>query len=165
MKPPKDLFYHVPLVRVHVLRDSAMPQQDALADTPEAVFNLWRNTIEKDPRHNGDVESIYCFHLNARRRVISMNLISQGTLDTLLVHPREVFRTAIVANAAAIILAHNHPSGDPGPSEADIKVTRDLIKAGQLLKIELLDHLVIGKATPERVKPWVSLRELGYFYS
>ena len=68
MKPPKDLFYHVPLVRVHVLRDSAMPQQDALADTPEAVFNLWRNTIEKDPRHNGDVESIYCFHLNARRR-------------------------------------------------------------------------------------------------
>lgn len=165
MKPASDLFYHVPLVRVHVLRDSAVPQAEALGETPEAIYNLWLNTVEKDPRHNGDVESIYCFHLNARRRVISMNLISQGTLDTLLVHPREVFRTAIVANAAAIILAHNHPSGDPGPSEADIKVTRDLIRAGQLLKIELLDHLVIGKATPERVKPWASLRELGYFYS
>ena len=88
-----------------------------------------------------------------------------GTLDTLLVHPREVFKAAIAANAAAVVLAHNHPSGDPTPSEADIKVTRDLIRAGQLLKIEVLDHVIIGRATPERPKDYASLRELGYFYS
>jgi DNA repair protein RadC len=81
------------------------------------------------------------------------------------VHPREVFKAAIAANAAAIIIAHNHPSGDPTPSDADIKVTRDLIRAGQLLKIDVLDHVILGHATATRSKDWVSLRELGYFYS
>ena len=70
---------------------------------------------------------------------------------------------AIAANAAAIILLHNHPSGEPTPSEADIKVTRDLIRAGQLLKIEVLDHVILGRATQERPKDYMSLRELGYF--
>ena len=63
------------------------------------------------------------------------------------------------------MLAHNHPSGDPTPSEADIKVTRDLIRAGQLLKIEVLDHVILGRKTKERERDYVSLRELGYFYS
>ena len=72
--------------------------------------------------------------LNTRRRVKGHVLISTGTLDTLLVHPREVCRPAIVASAAALLAMHSHPSGDPSPSEADIKVTRDLIRAGQLLK-------------------------------
>jgi len=62
-------------------------------------------------------------------------------------------------------LVHNHPSGDPTPSEADIKVTRDLIRAGQLLKIEVLDHVILGRATVDRPKDFSSLRELGYFYS
>jgi DNA repair protein RadC len=75
------------------------------------------------------------------------------------VHPREVFRVAVISSAAAVILMHNHPSNDPTPSEADIKVTRDLIRAGQLLKIEVLDHVVMGN--PSRA----SLRELGYFYN
>jgi len=63
------------------------------------------------------------------------------------------------------VLAHNHPSGDPTPSEADIKVTRDLIRAGQLLKIELLDHVILGRKTAERPKDYASLRELGFFYT
>jgi DNA repair protein RadC len=75
------------------------------------------------------------------------------------VHAREVFRAAIIAAAAAVVIVHNHPSGDPSPSEADIKVTRDLIRAGQLLKIELLDHVIIGNPNHS------SLRSLGYFYS
>ncbi len=104
--------------------------------------------------------------LNVRRRLVGDPVkISDGTLDTILVHPREVFRPAIAANAAAVVLVHNHPSGDPTPSEADIKVTRDLIRAGQLLKIEVLDHVIIGRATQERQKDYVSLRELGYFYT
>ena len=84
-------------------------------------------------------------------------LLTIGTLDTILVHPREVFRCAIIAAAAKIALIHNHPSGEPQPSEADIKVTRDLIRAGQLLKIEVLDHVIIGNPNH------CSLRECGYF--
>jgi DNA repair protein RadC len=94
-----------------------------------------------------------------------MEIISNGTLDTLLIHARQVFRPAIVLNAAALVVWHNHPSGDPTPSEADIKVTRDLVRAGQLLKIEVLDHVILGTATAERPKDYCSLKELGYFYS
>jgi DNA repair protein RadC len=86
-------------------------------------------------------------------------LASIGTLDTILVHPREVFRAALIAAAAAVVLMHNHPSGEPSPSEADIKVTRDLIRAGQLLKVEVLDHVIVGNPNH------CSLRSLGYFYS
>jgi DNA repair protein RadC len=96
--------------------------------------------------------------LNTRRRVKGHQLVSTGTLDTLLVSPTSVFRLAVMASAAAIVVCHNHPSGDPTPSQADIKVTRDLIRAGQLLKIELVDHVVIGQ--PDHA----SLRALGYCY-
>ena len=73
--------------------------------------------------------------------------------------------TAVVASAAAVILMHSHPSGDPAPSDADIAVTRDLIRAGQLLKIEVLDHVIMGKPTQDRPQDFVSLRELGHFYN
>jgi DNA repair protein RadC len=112
-----------------------------------------------------DVERFQVLLLNTRRKLIRVEKLSQGTLDTILVHPRDVFKAAIAVSAAAIVLVHNHPSGDPTPSEADIKVTRDLIRAGQLLKIEVLDHVILGRATQERPKDYVSLRELGYFYS
>jgi DNA repair protein RadC len=129
-----------------------------LLDTPEAVVNLLR-----EDNRLLQVETLQVILLNTRRRLVRVEVISQGTLDTLLVHPREVFKVAIGANAAALVLAHNHPSGDPTPSDADIKVTRDLIRAGQLLKIEVLDHIILGRATRERPKEYASLRELGYF--
>jgi len=131
-----------------------------MLDTPEAVANLMR-----EPNRLRRVETFQVLLLNTRRRLIRAAEIADGTLDTLLVHPREVFEKAISAGAAAIVLVHNHPSGDPTPSEADIKVTRDLIRAGQLLKIEVLDHVIIGRATQERPKDYASLRELGYFYT
>jgi DNA repair protein RadC len=135
-------------------------QESPLLDTPDSVATLLR-----EQNRRAEVEIFQVLLLNTRRRLMGVKEISHGTLDTLLVHPREVFKPAIAANAAAVILAHNHPSGDPTPSEADIKVTRDLIRAGQLLKIEVLDHVVIGRATQERPRDFVSLRELGYFYS
>jgi len=137
-----------------------MRTEAPLLDTPERIADLLRE--ESRPQ---DVEQFRVVLLNTRRRLIGLEAISQGTLDTLLVHPREVFKRAIAANASAVVLVHNHPSGDPTPSEADIKVTRDLIRAGQLLKIEVLDHVIIGRRTVERQKDYVSLRELGYFYS
>jgi DNA repair protein RadC len=129
-------------------------------DNPDRIADLLR-----EENRFYDVEHFQVLLLNTRRKLIRMEHVSQGTLDTLLVHPREVFKGAIAANASAIVLAHNHPSGDPTPSEADIKVTRDLIRAGQLLKIEVLDHVILGSRTHERDRDFVSLRELGYFYS
>ena len=137
-----------------------MRTESPLLDTPERIADLLRE--ESRPQ---DVEQFRVVLLNTRRRLIGLETISQGTLDTILVHPREVFKRAIAANASAVVLVHNHPSGDPTPSEADIKVTRDLIRAGQLLKIEVLDHVILGRRTMERQKDFVSLRELGYFYS
>jgi DNA repair protein RadC len=132
--------------------------ESPLLDTPEAIARVLR-----EQNRRAEVETFQVVLLNIRRRLIEVKEISQGTLDTLLVHPREVFKHALAANAAAVVLAHNHPSGDPTPSEADIKVTRDLIRAGQLLKIDVLDHVILGHATTERSKDYVSLRELGYF--
>ena len=134
--------------------------ESPVLDNPEAIADFLR---EENRAH--DVECFRVLLLNTRRRLIRMEYISDGTVDTILVSPREVFKAAIAANASAIVLLHNHPSGDPTPSEADIKVTRDLIRAGQLLKIEVLDHVVLGRRTAERAKDYASLRELGYFYS
>ena len=134
--------------------------ESPVLDNPATVVQFMRETNRLN-----DVEFFQALLLNVRKRLIRAEKISQGLLDTILVHPREVFRAAIAANAAAIVLVHNHPSGDPAPSEADIKVTRDLIRAGQLLKIEVVDHVIIGRATPERAKDYSSLRELGYFYA
>ena len=130
-----------------------------LLDTPDRIAALLREELRLQT-----VETLIVVLLNTRRKLIKYVRVADGTLDTILVHPREVFRPAIAANAAAIVLVHCHQSGgDPTPSEADIKVTRDLIRAGQLMKIELLDHVIIGRQTTERSKDYASLRELGYF--
>ncbi|MCL5098160.1 MAG: DNA repair protein RadC [Candidatus Omnitrophica bacterium] len=137
-----------------------MRANSPLLDHPDLIADLLR-----EENRFFQVEQFQVVLLNTRRRLISVAKVSQGTLDTILVHPREVFKPAITANASAIVLVHNHPSGDPAPSEADIKVTRDLIRAGQLLKIEVLDHIILGARTSDHAKDYASLRELGYFYT
>ena len=144
--------------KVVALRECPTPDELTLCDTPEKVAEYWRLHVEKAEYFNPECECFCVLILNTRRRVKGHYLVSIGTMDTLLVHAREVFRLAIFTSASAIALAHNHPSGDPAPSEADIKVTRDLIRAGQLLKIEVVDHVVIGRPAH------CSLRTLGYFY-
>ena len=136
-----------------------LQRESPVLDNPTAIAELLR-----EQNRTKNVETFQILLLNTRRRLIRVEQVSQGLLDTILVHPREVFKSAIAANAAAIVLVHNHPSGDPTPSEADIKVTRDLIRAGQLLKMEVLDHVILGLATVDRPKDYSSLRELGYFF-
>ena len=92
--------------------------------------------------------------MNTKNKVIEKHLISLGTLNSSLVHPRECFRALIQSNAAAWICCHNHPSGDPAPSAEDIKITRQLVSAGEVMGIKLLDHVVIGESA-------LSLREAG----
>jgi DNA repair protein RadC len=139
------------------LREQPLPADMMLADTPDKAVEFWQATIASQPRFNPEVENFAVLFLNTRRRVKGFQIVSQGTADTLLVSPRETFRTAILASASALILMHNHPSGEAQPSEADIKVTRDLIRAGQLLKIEVLDHVLVGRGQR------ASLREMGFF--
>jgi len=92
--------------------------------------------------------------LNAKNRVIEKHLVSLGTVSSALVHPRECFRPLILSGASSCILAHNHPSGDSTPSAEDIKITRQLISAGEIVGIKILDHVVIGDRA-------LSLREAG----
>ena len=127
-------------------------------DTPERVAECFREEFRS---YNTEHFKVVC--LNTRRHIINAHEIAIGTLDTVLVHPREVFRVAISSNASAILVLHNHPSGDPSPSDADIRCTRDLIRAGQILKIELLDHIILGLPRVDSPRDYVSLRELGYW--
>jgi DNA repair protein RadC len=100
-------------------------------------------------------EEFHSLLLNTQHRVIRMVLITRGILDAALIHPREVFRPAVVESASGIILVHNHPSGDPSPSPEDENVTRQMVSAGKALGIPVLDHVIIGE------RSFVSLSERG----
>ena len=153
--------YKIKETKSIILRETQV--ENPLLDTPEKVVEFLKRELPASVAFRPDVENMIVVAINTRRRITAFEILSQGTLDSLLVHPREIFKFAILANAAAIILAHNHPSGDPTPSEADIKVTREIIRAGQLMKSELLDHVILGDTTAEH-KGYNSLRELGYFF-
>ncbi|MCX5808405.1 MAG: DNA repair protein RadC [Proteobacteria bacterium] len=133
---------------------------------PQTVVKAIRARI-KDMKK----EHFVLIALNTRNRIIGNIInISVGTLNASLVHPREVFKEAITRAASSVVLAHNHPSGDPEPSEEDLKITRRLIEAGRILGIEVLDHIIVGKHTvksaiTEHSKPekegYCSLKEKG----
>ncbi len=150
--------------RVLTLRETAVASNATTCDTPDKAAEYWRQVIATQPHFASEQEQLYVLCLNTRRRVTGHVLIALGTLDTITVHPREVFRAAIVAAASGILLMHNHPSGDPTPSDADIRGTRELINAGRILKIDVVDHVIIGERT-ESTRGFTSLRELGHFYT
>lgn len=115
------------------------PNVKPLMDSPEKVYH-W---LQPQMQHL-DVENFRVLCLNRKNRLIQDLVITSGTATASLVHPREVFRGAIRHGATAIIAAHNHPSGDPAPSAADIAITRQLQKAAKVIQIDLLDHIIIG---------------------
>jgi DNA repair protein RadC len=102
-------------------------------------------------------EGFFVLTVNTKNKVIDTHMITLGIVDAALVHPREVFRPAISDGAAAVILAHNHPSGDPTPSAEDIRITRQLVEAGRVIDIRVLDHVILGRDQT----PFISLREAG----
>ena len=141
--------------KVVALRDCPVPESMLICETPDHAADYWRLHIATYPYFNPECECMAVLLLNTRRRVKGHQLVSIGTMDTILVHPREVFRVAVVSSAAAVILMHNHPSGDPTPSQEDIKVTRQLVRAGEVIQIKVLDHVIMGNSTQS------SLKELG----
>lgn len=119
--------------------------------SPQDVAELFMEELRYLPK-----EHFVCLYLNSKNHVIGRETLSVGTLNASLVHPREVFRSAIQKNCANIICAHNHPSGDPSPSPEDIHMTRRLAEAGKIVGVELLDHIIIGD------NRFVSLKEHGH---
>ena len=107
--------------------------------TPAASAAALVALLQDEP---GEVFAILC--LSTKHRVIAYHEVSRGTLDATLVHPREVFKAALLSNTASIILTHNHPSGDPTPSPDDHYLTRRLVDAGGLIGVEVLDHIIVG---------------------
>lgn len=109
-------------------------------NSPEAVADRVRGRLAHLRR-----EVFLVLQLNVKNDVIAEEIVSQGTINSSIVHPREVFQTAIKNGAAAIIVTHNHPSGDPSPSDEDIQVTKRLVETGKIIGIPLLDHVIIGR--------------------
>lgn len=135
----------IPGLRVSLVRDAGVPGTAGYgnrADSPAAVHSIVRAFIPAGDER----EHFVAVYVDARSFVKGVCVVSIGTLSASLVHPREVFRPAIVAGAAAVIVAHNHPSGDTAPSSEDKDATRRLASAGTLLGVPLLDHLIVGGA-------------------
>jgi DNA repair protein RadC len=124
-------------------------EEDDIFTSPKDVFKSVKEVRKAKKEH------FIVFYLNTRNRVIKKETISIGNLNASIVHPREVFEPAVRESAASVILAHNHPSGDATPSDDDIQLTKRLVKAGEIMGIEVLDHLVIVE------KGYVSFKDQG----
>ena len=122
--------------------------------SPEDAANIFRVVFETDKMTR---ENFLVMYLDTKNKVINTSKVFSGTLNSSIVHPREVFQVACLSNAASIIVGHNHPSGDTSPSQEDIQVTRRLQEAGKVLGIEVLDHVILGFDGN-----YISLKEKGY---
>ena len=141
-------------VKYSFVREEAAPD----VNTPERVVEYMRDAFGEHPEQ----EQVWLISLDRKNRPKGRTLVTLGTVSGSMVHPREVFRPAIVAGASSIILCHNHPSGDPAPSTADVQVTRIIREAGKAVDIELADHVIIGEATADPLRVgWYSFRAAG----
>jgi len=138
MKSQKKLFSFIPQVEVSMVREVQVSDKN---------FNCSEEIAESDIAKDlkkCDREKFICIHLNNKNQIISFEVVSTGSLTSSIVHPREVYKGAILANAASVIFMHNHPSGDPEPSNDDLEITKRLEKAGEILGISVLDHIIVG---------------------
>ena len=136
---------------VRLVREPQLPFPKPQISAPDDVRGLLQRQLAFQDRE------IFCaVILDARNQVLGVNTVSIGSISASIVHPRETFRPAILMGASSIILAHCHPSGDPSPSQDDIELTRRLHQAGEILGIQVLDHLIIADSQ------FLSLKEAGY---
>lgn len=142
----------VDIVKIQMVKERSLLYKNRTVHSPQNGFDLMKQFL-------GDVdrEHFIVMCLDTKNQPTSLNICHIGSLNSSLVHPREVFKPAILSNAASIMVGHNHPSGNPEPSEADIMMTKRLEEAGDLMGIRLLDHLIIGEDT------YISLKERGNF--
>lgn len=120
-------------------------KKNEVIDNPQKVFNILKSVLDLEDEIDQDKEHFWVLHLDSRNVLRVLELVSLGTLNASLVHPREVFVRAIANRSAQIIVAHNHPSNTLEPSEDDIKITKRLYEAGKIIGIEVIDHIIITK--------------------
>ncbi len=137
-------------------RVSSRAAQELPMDTPSRVYDL---LVERT--RSLTVEVLFGLALDSKMKLLRCYEISRGILNQTLVHAREVYREAVASSAGHLVLAHNHPSGDPTPSAEDLKATRDMVNAGRVLGIPLMDHVIIGQPSPSNHRGYVSLKEAG----
>ena len=143
--------YRIPIYQVKLVRDGSQASERKKVDCAATAARILQQYLD-----GADREHFVVLLLDTQNQVIGIHTVTVGTHDASLVHPREVFKTAILANAASVLLAHNHPSGDPTPSAEDLMVTRQLNEAGITIGIEVLDHVVVGD-----IDRYYSFREAG----
>ena len=139
------------IVSIKMVKESSFLYQTRQILSPKDAYEMIKEQLE-----GLDREQFIIACLNTKNEPTNITVVSVGSLNKAIVHPREVFKTAILSNAASIMAFHNHPSGDTEPSQQDIQLTNRLYEAGELLGIKLLDHLIIGDGT------FTSLKEKGY---
>ena len=141
----------IDIVSIKMVKESSFLYQTRTISSPKDAYEMIKEQLE-----GLDREQFIIACLNTKNEPTNISVVSVGTLNKAIVHPRELFKTAILSNAASIMAFHNHPSGDTEPSQQDIQLTNRLYEAGELLGIKLLDHLIIGDGT------FTSLKEKGY---
>ena len=139
------------IVSIKMVKESSFLYQTRQILSPNDAYEMIKEQLE-----GLDREQFIIACLNTKNEPTNISVVAVGTLNKAIVHPREVFKTAILSNAASIMAFHNHPSGETTPSQQDIQLTNRLYEAGELLGIKLLDHLIIGDGT------FTSLKEKGY---
>ncbi|MDH4619996.1 JAB domain-containing protein [Brevibacillus sp. AY1] len=152
MKTIKEAAKRVNIVRVQMVRESSLLYPQRRIRMAKDAVGLFQTFLQESDR-----EQFFLLCLNTKNEPTAIHTVSVGSLDSSIVHPRETFKIAIISNSASVIVAHNHPSGDPTPSQPDLDVTKRLQEAGELLGIPVLDHIIVGTEGA-----YVSLKEGGY---
>jgi len=143
--------YHIPTVKVQLVRDGSISAEDRpVIRSADDVASIMEPIVSLLAE-----EHFYVLLLNTKNRVNGVHEVSVGSLNATIVHPREIFKAAILSNSASVILVHNHPSGDPTPSPEDRHLTEQIAKAGKVLDIPVLDHVIMGD------RRYTSLKEKG----
>lgn len=149
-EPIKTRQKYAPVYKISLVKEDRYKISENIISQSSDAASIMRDYLD-----GADREHFVVLLLSTRNHVIGINTVSIGSLNSSIVHPREVFKPAIVGNANHIILAHNHPSGDTTPSKEDIEVTKRLVEAGNMLGIQVLDHVIVGDR-------YISLKEQGY---
>lgn len=141
---------NIQIVSIKMVKENNLEYGSNQISSPKDAADIFRKFIG-----DYDREALVVLTFDTKNKINSITVASIGSLNSSIVHPREVFKTAILSNSASIIIGHNHPSGDPSPSKEDISITSRLKECGKILGIELLDHVIIGDNN------YISLKEKG----
>ena len=139
MANQETLFSFIPQIEISMVREVQISNSKYRCSEEIVESELAKNLIKSDR------EKFICLHLNTKNQIISFEVVSIGSLTASIAHPREIYKSAILANAASVIFMHNHPSGDPEYSNDDMEVTGRLAKAGKILGINVLDHIIVAQ--------------------